>query len=272
MIAELCRRTFSDPPDTGELLGCLFAEDEPACVRGDPEVGVVATAARQDGATRDTQGFVKLLAVDPAHQRRGHGRALLEAAERDLRSASTITVGADAPYYLFPGVELSWTAMQCLLERFRYQRGETHFDMLIDLSTLGEVSGAGARWATEDDRSRLDAFMDAHWCFWKKEVMRALDKSTLLMAEDLDGITGFCALDVNRYGVLGPIAVRPDLMGKGAGAPILDAAMARLREQGRKHVKVSWVSVMSPYARLGGRIVEAYIVYERRLKAAGAES
>jgi GNAT superfamily N-acetyltransferase len=270
-IAKLCRRALPDPPDAGEILGCLFARDEPACVRGDPTMAVVATSVQENEANGEVRGFVKLLVVDPAYQRRGHGHDLLEAAERDLATASTITIGADAPYYLFPGVELSWTAMQCLLERFKYQRTAVNFDMMIDLSTLGGVSGGGAKLATEDDRSHLASFMDTHWRFWKKEVMRALDKSMLLVAEDEDGISGFCALDVNRHGVLGPVAVRPDLMGKGVGARILDAAVVHLREQGRSRVKVSWVSVISAYARLGGKIAEAYIVYEKRPKATGAE-
>ena len=77
----------------------LFTDDQPALVRGDPDVGVVATG--EGGGN----GFVKLLVVDPAHRRRGHGRALLDAAEADLAGLPSITVGTDAPFYLFPGVD-----------------------------------------------------------------------------------------------------------------------------------------------------------------------
>jgi GNAT superfamily N-acetyltransferase len=266
-IADLCDRAFSEPPGAEELLGCLFADDEPACVRGDPQVGVVATALQDRGPDGERRGFVKLLVVDPAHQRNGHGRSLLVAAEQDLAGASTITIGADAPYYLFPGVSVAWTPMQCLLERYHYERAEVNFDMAIDLDPLDGLRSDGARLATEADRSRLVAFMDAHWCFWKKEVMKALDRSTLFLGEDDEGITGFCAVDVNRYGLLGPVAVRPDLMGKGAGARVLDAALAHLRQHGRHEVRVSWVSVMSPYARVGATIIETYIMYRKRLTA-----
>src|SRR4029077_13318629 len=104
--------------------------DQPSVVRGDPDVGVVATA-EIDGA-----GFVRLLVVDPAHRREGHGHALLEAAEADLAGLPSVTVGTDAPYFLFPGVESTETGLLVLLERHHYDRGEANFNMAVDLRTL----------------------------------------------------------------------------------------------------------------------------------------
>src|SRR5437867_2607501 len=81
-----------------------WASDQPAVVRGDPAVGVVAIVT---GAVSGDphEGYVRLLVVDPDHRGRGHGKALLAAAEQDLKDAGAarVTVGADAPYYLFPG-------------------------------------------------------------------------------------------------------------------------------------------------------------------------
>ena len=59
-IADLCRRGISDSPTLDELDGTLFAAEQPAIVRGDPDVGVVATVDCDDGA------HVRLIVVDPS--------------------------------------------------------------------------------------------------------------------------------------------------------------------------------------------------------------
>src|SRR5205823_2259328 len=58
-IAALCSRALADAPAADEIEACLFAADQPSTVRGDPDVGVVATAPI------DGQGFIRLLVVDP---------------------------------------------------------------------------------------------------------------------------------------------------------------------------------------------------------------
>src|SRR5205823_1307731 len=85
-IAELCRRGLADAPTEDELAGALCAPDQPAVIRGDPDVGIVATA------TWDNGGFIRLLVVDPDHRGKGHGKALLDAAEADLRDAGVSSV------------------------------------------------------------------------------------------------------------------------------------------------------------------------------------
>jgi len=54
-IAALCRRSLADPPTAEELAAVPFTADQPALVRGDPGVGVVATG--EGGGN----GFVKLV-------------------------------------------------------------------------------------------------------------------------------------------------------------------------------------------------------------------
>jgi GNAT superfamily N-acetyltransferase len=258
-IAELCRRTMDAPPSGPELADCLFAADRPALVRGDPEVGVVASARTGDGA------FVKLLAVDPAAQRRGHGTRLLQAAEDDLRDASgntTVTVGADAPYYLFPGVETSQRSMLCLLERRHYSRHEANYNMDVDLDGLPPDPG-GSVLAGPGDAGDLERFTRDQWPNWHDEVMRALGRRTVTIARDDGGIRGFCAWDVNRRGLVGPVAVRLDLMGKGAGMPLLLGALHRIRSEGRPQVEISWVGPILPYARVGARVGRVFFVYRR---------
>jgi GNAT superfamily N-acetyltransferase len=257
-IAALCRRALGDPPAADEIAGALFAPDEPTNVRGDPDVGVVASV-EVDGS-----GYVRLLVVDPAHRGQGHGHALLEAAEADLAGLPSVTVGADAPYFLFPGVETTELAMLCLLERHHYDRVEANFNMEVDLRSLPPDPG-GYSNATAEERDEVDDWVTTHWANWRLEVLRALDKGTLLIARDDAGISAFCAYDVNRRGLMGPVASRFELIGKGAATPLIIGALHQMRAAGRDRAEVVWVGPIVPYARVGARVTRVFFVYRRQL-------
>jgi GNAT superfamily N-acetyltransferase len=257
-IAGLCQRSLADAPTADELAGALFAPDQPATVRGDPAVGVVATVVG------DGQGYVRLLVVDPAHRGKGHGHALLEAAEADLAGQPSVTVGADAPYFLFPGVETTEIGMLTLLERHHYERIEANFNMGVDLTRLAPDPG-GYTLASPAERDEVDAWMSSNWSNWRLEVLRALDKGSLLLARDERGISAFCAYAVNRGGLLGPVASRFDLMGKGVAAPLILGALHAMRAEGRDRAEVVWVGPIVPYARVGATVSRIFFVYRRPL-------
>lgn len=256
-LAAWCAAAVRQPLAAADLAGALFAGDEPARVRFRADVGLVATGRRGDA------GFVKLLASDPASRGSGHGHRLLALAESDLEGCRTITTGADAPYFLFPGVPTTETALCCLFERHHYAREETNYNVDIDLGALppgprsGRVPGPGERPVVAD-------WMTRHWPDWRAEVLRAFDRGTLVLAGDEGEPTAFCAYDVNRSGTLGPIAVRPDLIGQGVGAPLLLEALHRLRRAGHDRIEVLWVGPLVPYARVGGSVGATFFVYRRR--------
>jgi GNAT superfamily N-acetyltransferase len=263
-IADLCQLALGpDSPEADDLHQALFdtanANDARAIVRGDPGIGVVATV-RRGGA-----GFIRLIAVHPAHRRRGIGSALLAAAEADLSGCTHAVVGSDAPDYLFPGVCTRMTEMLCLMEARRYRRGDVNLNMGVNLTRLGPDPG-GAELAAEGDAEAVRAWTDQHWASWTDEVMRALGKDRLLLSRDAQGIAGFCAWDVNRGGWLGPIAVRPTELGGRVGVPLLIGALHRMRAQGRRHAEISWISPVRFYVRnAGATISDAYIVHRRRI-------
>jgi GNAT superfamily N-acetyltransferase len=259
-IADLCRRGIADSPALEELDGALFAAEQPAIVRGDPSVGVVATAECDDGT------HVRLIVVDPEARGRGHGRALLRAAEADARAAgsTTLTVGADSPYFLWAGVPSATTDLMYLLERRHYERIDAHFDMTIDLATIPDDPG-GHTLADSTDRDEIDTWMAEHWSNWRLEVLRALDNGNLVIARDESGISAFCGFEVNRAGFLGPVGVRPDLIGRGAGRGALVGALHELRRRGRDEIEVNWVGPVVPYAALGGQVSTVYFVYRKVL-------
>ena len=78
-------------------------------------------------------------------------------------------------------------------------------------------------------------------------------------------MTAFCAFEVNRRGMLGPVAVRPDLMGRGMGKGVLLGALHELRRRGADTVSVVWVGPVVPYAAVGGKVTDVYFVYRKPL-------
>jgi GNAT superfamily N-acetyltransferase len=261
-ISDLCHRALADAPSPHELEGALFADEQPAVVLGDPDRGVVAVVECDDGP------HVRLLAVDPSARRQGHGHALLGAAEDWSRAAghTRLTTGADPPYFLWPGVPSTEIGLLSLLERRHYGRADTHFNMDVDLGAIPDDPGGHAP-ARPAERDEVDAFMATHWSNWRLEVLRALQRGNLLLSRDDDGaIAAFCAFEVNRLGLLGPVAVRPDLIGRGRGKAVLLGALHELRRRGRSVVSVVWVGPIVPYAAVGGKVSDVYFVYRKELQ------
>ncbi len=263
-ISELCQRAVVDAPTRDELEAALFAVEQPAFIRGDPAVGVVATVEAEGNA------HVRLLAVDPSARGQGHGTRLLKTAEKAARDGGypSLTIGADSPYFLWPGAPSSETALLCLLEGRHYTRVETNFDMDVDLSAIPDDPG-GHVLASVEDHADVDAWAARHWPNWRLELLRALDKGNLVLTRDEgDGgdIAAVCAFEVNRAGFLGPVAARPDLLGRGRGKPALLGALHELRRRGRDRVSVVWVGPVVPYARVGGVVTNTYFVYRKTFR------
>ncbi|HSO97166.1 MAG TPA: GNAT family N-acetyltransferase [Acidimicrobiia bacterium] len=258
-LAALARRALRDPPTEHDLGVSLFTPGFPVTVRGDPTVGVVASCER-NGA-----GHVRLLMVDPSARRQGLGGALLAAAEQDLADFATITTGADAPDYLFPGVETDQIEMLCLLERRRYERAEANFNMVVDLDRL-PPEPADARLAALADRAELEAWTATHWPFWSTEVLRCADRDRLMVSRDDDGVAAVCCWDGARSGWVGPVAVRPALLGQGRGRSVLIGALHRLRAAGATQADIGWVGPIRPYVdTIGARIHRVFFVYRKAL-------
>jgi predicted N-acetyltransferase YhbS len=262
-ITNLCRRSMADAPSAQELAGALWAAEQPAVVLGDPATGIVALVECDDGA------HIRLLTVDPSARRSGLGQTLLQAAEDWAVGAGhrSLATGADPPYFLWPGVPSGETPLICLLERRHYGRIDTNFNMEVDLRAIPD-DPAGHTLAGAADAAELDEWMAGHWPNWRLEVLRALQKGNLVITRD-DGDTGqvaaFCAFEVNRRGLLGPVAVRPELMGRGRGKGVLLGALHELRRRGAERVAVVWVGPVVPYAAVGGQVSDVYFVYRKEL-------
>ena len=260
-ITRLCAVGLDDAPTADDLAASLFSPGWPVTVRGDPDEGIVASCVRDGGAA------IRLLVVHPSARGRGLGRALLHAAEADLDDAPSITVGADAPDYLFPGVEVTQTAMLCLLERSRYVRSEANFNMVVDLERLPPPDPE-ARVAAPDDEAEVDAWVGRHWPMWREEMLRCLARGRLMVARDAEGLTACCCWDGARTGWVGPVAVRPSVIGQGRGRGVLVGALHRLRASGRRDAEIGWVGPIVPYAQtVGARVHRVFFVYRKQRPA-----
>ena len=70
---------------------------------------------------------------------------------------------------------------------------------------------------------------------------------------------------MNRRGALGPVAVRPELVGRGSGRAPLLGALHTMRERGDKVAVVQWAGPLRPYVALGGHISTHHLVYRKAL-------
>jgi predicted N-acetyltransferase YhbS len=254
---------MADAPSAQELSEAFSADEQPAVILGDPTRGVVAAVECDDGAR------IRLLAVDPTARRAGLGDRLLQGAEDWAVGAGhrSLATGADPPYFLWPGVPSCEIPLICLLERRHYSRVDTNFNMDVDLQAI-PVDPGGHALAGPGDAAELDEWMTDNWPNWRLEVLRALHKGNLVIArEQGEGrpVVAFCAFEVNRRGLLGPVAVRPDLMGQGRGKGVLLGALHELRRRGAQRVAVVWIGPVAPYAAVGGQVSDVFFVYRKEL-------
>jgi len=62
------------------------------------------------------------------------------------------------------------------------------------------------------------------------------------------------------------VAVRLELIGRGAGVAVLHYALHRMRDAGRGRIEVAWVGPIVPYARVGGTIGRVFFVYRKTIE------
>jgi GNAT superfamily N-acetyltransferase len=246
-----------------ELRRCLWGDPSPTVVFGEAGVGAVAAVLR--GAI----GHLRLLVVAREHRGRGVGRALLQQAEEWLvtSGATRIQAGAEAPFYLWPGVPVEATAALALLESAGYDDSGAAFDMTCG-TDLQIDPPAGVEVRLVDDPGTVRTLVDREWPWWWDEVARAIALGTCVGAYAADGaVLGFGCHSVNRAGWLGPIGTDPAAGRGGIGGAVMSGLCAEMRARGHADTEICWIGPIGFYAKACGARISR--VFQYRVKNLG---
>jgi len=275
-ISELTKHQLSDVSRLceQELTLDRFAGSIPRIVTRQPYAGLVAV---QDSATvgactgsvaeagdGSCEGFIDLLVVDRAHQRRGIGRQLAAEMERQLaaRGCQRIDLAAGSPNYAWPGVDVHYTAAVCTAEDSGYQRQGCEVNMDVDLqgppldTRAAEnrlaAEGIEVRRAHPADDGPLQELLGSTWqADWIAEITEALrgSEAGLHVAVRSGRYVGFCCYGVNRVHEVGPIGTDPEVRRLGIGGVLLKRCLAEQRDRGIVTAELVWVGPLSYFSR-----------------------
>jgi GNAT superfamily N-acetyltransferase len=210
---------------------------------------------------------VGLIAVVPAAQGQGLGRALLRAAEEwavDHGAAElwAAAAGAAGPW-LWPGVDIRATRAVCLFEAAGYQVAGTVLDAACP-TTFRASPPPGvtfARVLEDDDADAAVGVGRTVSPVLAGEVARAVEHGSCLLATDEGRPVAVGCHSVNRVGWIGPVLVAGPDRGRGIGAALLAGLCTDLRAAGRPEAQIGWARPLEFYARAAGASVSR--VYQR---------
>lgn len=266
-LAALWMAAVPDEPlSEDELVGVLW--DTPGVVLG-TEGGDAAVAATTFEADGVMIGSIRLVVVHPDRQRRGVGRALVEAAESWMaeRGALLAGLGSERPQYLFPGVDFTNVAGLCLADDCGYEPADASFNMSLPTGLRAPVP-AGVdlrRVVTDADAAAVLAMVGEHWPGFADEVAPGIEAGGVLGAFVGERAVGFCAHSVSRLGWIGPLGTDPDFAGGGIGSALTAAACTDLMVAGLRHAEVCQVGPVRFYASLGGVTTRVFRKFVKRL-------
>ncbi|MCT9934193.1 GNAT family N-acetyltransferase [Planotetraspora sp. A-T 1434] len=232
--------------------------------------GVVFASMSEDGV-----GHVDLLAVEPAAQGRGTGRALVRAAEEWLRceGATEARFAGNPPCYAWPGIDVRYTPAACLAESLGYDRYRVAWNMTADLPSvvpddraeLDRLASAGVtvREAALRERAPVAEFVRRNWNdSWAWEVEQATGCHYAVR----DGeILAFAAWG-SRPLWFGPMGTAEAARGLGVGRVLLRRCLAEQASAGLRSVQIGWVGPIRFYSQAAAaRVERVFWLYRRPL-------
>jgi GNAT superfamily N-acetyltransferase len=253
-LADLVRRAMpSEGLTVDELAFC--------CWQGDGAVfalpsghGAVAVSVADEGSRRI--GYLKLIAIDPSMQRRGHGRALAQHAQQWAfdHGAAEIRVGVAPPFYLWPGCDVDHLGGLCLFESLGYWAVGAEINMRCATSHRADPP-SGARVCRVSDAETADAvyaLLRREWPHWEPETARGIELGSCFAAladDDPSVALGVASHSVNRRGWIGPMATDPRRQARGVGSALLGCLCEDLQASGLDVAEIAWVGPVRFYAK-----------------------
>lgn len=265
-------------------------------------VGIVIVSAMTNMAQLDPAlngaaplGWVDFIAVDPAHQRQGHGSTLLNWAISWLKDhgCEKVWLGAGIRTFM-PGYPANMGDDTFFTRRGFVTSDRLCWDVACDLSTAAASSfaiPAAASQAiicplTPAEIPDLLAFFRREFPGrWRNEFEqfiadggRPSDYTILRLAGE---VHGFCQLTfedstrpLERYhmqslprpwGQLGAIGVSAGVRGQQLGRAMLAGGLTRLRETGVRGCVIDWTDLTDFYAKFNFKLFRRYLMMQRVL-------
>jgi predicted N-acetyltransferase YhbS len=226
-------------------------------------------------------GYVSLLAVAPAFQRRGIGRVLLGEAEGLLRGdgARRVVLGGSFHHFM-PGVP-DWPAALAFFRSRGYEASKDVYDVRRVLAPADPLPGgqdalegtpaARFRPFRPGEAAQLLVFLArAFPGRWRRDVAQFLSSGGEIgdvMGLFIDGQPqGFAwlhppgSLGALRWAgfepaiaALGPIGVSAQWQGRGLGLALLGEGLRALVGRGARDVVIDWTDLLDFYGKLGFR-------------------
>lgn len=229
-------------------------------------------------------GFIKMIAVEPAAQRKGIGTALYQALERRCRELGAVEMrlGESAPNYLVPGVDKRYRPAIAFFEQHGLVRSGEACNQRVDLRRWSyappgdqpEAAGGKVAYcrATPDHAAAIREFLDENWPTWWAEVSTALanEPPSLFLALDGDKVVGFAAHNGNNRGSgwFGPMGTSPTHRGLGIGGRLLALCLADMQQAGYPSAIIPWVGPVQFYREQAGAVVDReFVRYTKQLAA-----
>ncbi len=270
-LLDLCQRSLSFDQFSLPMLQRRFLDEphhNPAYQLGLwQDAQLVGTLL---GSVRETEGgraaSIRLLSVDPAYRRRGAASRLLRELEARLRADGfrTLRVGATAPIYFWPGLDVRYTPAFCFLQEHGFERSGEAVNMQVDLAahdwnTSAEEErlakqGFTVRRLEPEDEAEFSDWLAEHWGpVWRYEALATLHNHPVstFVATRADRICAFASYNATAFeNGFGPTGTEQELRGKGLGRILFHRCMRDLKELGYPTAEVCWVGPIAFYARV----------------------
>ena len=221
--------------------------------RADGQLVGVLNGGLRPRTGKPSVAVLKLIAVDPAHQRHGIASALLRAFEElcHAEGVATIRVGSVGHLYFFGGVDPRYTAAVRLFTKQGYSKAGDGFYLAVDLrrdlprydELVEDLAGDGITFHRPGQREKTEVEEWIRAVFgegWAHETGLAFrhSPSTVWIARSAGGVCGFAASNATGRDYFGPTGVGPDFRRRGIGRVLVVRCLEDMQADGRP---VAWI-------------------------------
>lgn len=234
------------------------------------------------------RGWISIMAVKEAYQRKGIATKLIKAVEATLieKGTTNITLCAYSPNYFTPGIDLRYDKAIALFQRLGYETTAQSVSMqrsLWDYEMSDPVKEK--RCALEEEGIRIIPFEKNYVCEllsyalenfgagWKRNVLNAMQKkeaedTILLCINQSDEIIGFAMRKIDgNESRFGPIGVNESLRSKGIGGILFECMMQDMRRRGLGYLYFLWTDGAAQrfYERHDVSVFRSYQLFRKEL-------